>query len=210
MPTLEQFLASQAQAGTLNLLFDNAMYSLVNDLEQILKVLQSADVPFELVGGMAVNVHIMARERSRSFVTRDLDLLVQRADLERLIQAAEQSGYTAKKMMGGYMLLRPDQQPAEAVHLLFAGERSKTTQPLPHPELRPEDQQVFGLTVPVAPLRDLLVMKLNSFRPKDLVHLETLDEAGLITPDVEAELPQVLCERLTEARVIFAENKPDV
>jgi hypothetical protein len=66
------------------------------------------------------------------------------------------------------------------------------------------------MTIPVAPLKDLLQMKLNSLRPKDLIHLEVLDEAGLITPTLERGLPQALQERLKEARQQIAENKPDV
>jgi hypothetical protein len=53
-------------------------------------------------------------------------------------------------------------------------------------------------------------MKLTSLRPKDLVHLEILDEAGLITPALEEDLPPVLRERLTQARRQNAENKPDL
>src|SRR5260370_28260901 len=85
-------------------------------------------------------------------------------------------------MMGGYMLIRPDQKAGEAVHILFVGEKSKSTQSFPHPDLHPEEKHLFGLTVPVAPLKDLLQMKLTSFRPRDVAHLEILDELGLITP----------------------------
>ena len=112
--------------------------------------------------------------------------------------------------MGGYTLIRPDQDLAEAVHLIFVGEKSKSTQPLPHPALHPEEMRLFGVAIPVAPLKDVLHMKLNSLRPKDLVHLETLDDVGLITPALERELPPTLQERLKEARRQIAENKPDV
>ena len=53
-------------------------------------------------------------------------------------------------------------------------------------------------------------MKLNSLRPKDLIHLEILDDVGLITPDLELQLPPALQERLEEARKLIAANKPDV
>jgi hypothetical protein len=186
------------------------MYSLINDLERIVNALRQAGVEFEVVGGVAVNAHILELHRSRSFVTRDIDLLVHRSDLQRIGEAAEALGYQAKKMMGGYTLIRPEQDLAEAVHLIFVGERSKSTQPLPHPALHPEHRSLFGVTVPVAPLNDLLQMKLNSLRPKDLIHLETLDEAGLITPTLERGLPPALQERLKEARRQIADNKPDV
>jgi hypothetical protein len=73
-------------------------------------------------------------------------------------------------MMGGQPL-------GEAVHLLFVEEKSGSTQPFPHPALQPQLLPEFGSLVPVAPLLDLLQMKLTSFRPKDIVHLGLLDEA---------------------------------
>ena len=210
MKTFEQFVADSARHGGVNLVFESGMYSLVDDLERLLKVLQDADVNFEVVGGVAINAHILPLHRSRSFVTRDIDVLVRRNDLDRVAKAAEPLGYRARKMMGGYALIRPEQDLAEAVHLLFVGEKSKSNQPFPHPELRPEEKHLFGLSVPVAPLADLLHMKLNSLRPKDLIHLETLDDAGLITPALERGLPQALQERLKEARKQIAAYKPDV
>jgi hypothetical protein len=43
-------------------------------------------------------------------------------------------------------------------------------------------------------------MKLTSFRSKDETHLKDLDEAGLITPDVEAGLSETLRSRLVQVR----------
>ena len=149
--------------------------------------------------------------RSRSFVTRDIDLLLHRTDLEQTARAAEPLGYHAKKIMGGYMLIRPEQEAAEAIHLLFTGEKSKSTQPLPHPsELHPDEKDLLGVIIPVAPLAHLLHMKLNSLGPQDLIHIEIRDEVGLITPELERALPPVLHARLQEARKQVAANKPDI
>ncbi|HTX39233.1 MAG TPA: hypothetical protein VME43_29615 [Bryobacteraceae bacterium] len=175
----------------MNLIFEEGMYSLTNDLEQLVKALRDAGVQFEIVGGVAVNAHIFLEHRSRSFVTRDIDVLIRRNDLEQVAKATESLG-------------------SEAVHLVFAGEKSRTTQAQPHPELHPEEKHLSGIAIPVAPLRDLLQMKLNAFRLKDLVHIEILDDAGLITPAVERELPEILQQRLTEARQRIAADKPDV
>ena len=193
----------------MNLIFESGMHSLVNDLENITKTLHAAGVRFEIVGGVAVNAHILSLHRSRSFVTRDIDILVNRDDLGRITDAAESLGYQAK-MVGGYTLIRPEQDLAEAIHLIFAGEKSKSTQLSPRPALHPENKQLFDITIPVAPLMDLIRMKLNSLRPKDVIHLETLDDVGLITPVIERELSPVLQERLKEARKQIADSKPDV
>ena len=211
MQTFQEFLSDAARHGGVNLLFESAMYSLIDDLEKIASILTQANVPFEVVGGMAVNAHLLAGDqRSRTFVTKDINLLVRRDDLPAIVQAAHAAGYMPRKIVGGFMLIRPGQKPAEAVHLIFSGEKSKTTNPLPHPQIRAEQKQVFGVIVPVAALSDLVQMKLNSYRAKDLVHLQTLDACGMITPQIEQQLPAVLKERLIAARRQFALEEPDV
>ena len=68
------------------------------------------------------------------------------------------------------------------VHMLFVGEKPKSSYPVQNPDLNPGQKNLFGFTIPVAPLRDLLILKLNSLRPKDVVHLEVLDQVSFITP----------------------------
>lgn len=41
-------------------------------------------------------------------------------------------------------------------------------------------------------------MKLTSFRLKHRVHIQDLDAVRLITAEIEATLPGVLCDRLAE------------
>ena len=210
MTTAEQYRAESARAGKAHAPYEQGMASLTDDLERIVHVLNAAGVAYEVIGGVAVNAHLMQHHRSRSFVTRDVDLLIRRQDLDAVVEAGRAAGYEGRKIVGGYMLIRADQETAEAVHLVFSGERSKSTQPLPHPPLQPEMKSIFGLLVPVAPLSDLVRMKLTSFRPKDVAHLEILDETGLISASVEAALPPELESRLAMARQQFAEGRPDV
>ena len=195
---------------TAHSLYEQGMASLIDDLERIVTVLKETGIVYEVIGGVAVNAHIMAEHRSRSFVTRDVDLLIRREDLAVVVEAGSAAGYEGRKIVGGYMLIRAGQETAEAVHLVFSGERSKSTQPFPHPPLQPEMKSLFGLLVPVAPLSDLVRMKLTSFRPKDVAHLEILDETGLIGASVEGALPPKLQSRLALARQQIAEGKSDV
>ncbi len=205
MKTFQEYIHDSARHDGVNLLFETGMYSLLDDLDRIVKLLREHGIPFEVVGGMAVNAHILNERRSRSFVTRDIDLLVQRQDLEKIVTAAESAGYTGRKIFGGFMLIRRGQEPDEAIHLLFVGEKPRSSHPLPNPTLNPEEKDLpqFGVSIPVAPLHDLVQMKLNSFRPKDEAHLEILDRCGLITPSVEAHLAPILKERLELARKRF-------
>jgi len=52
----------------------------------------------------------------------------------------------------------------------------------------------------IAPVADLVKMKLTSFRDKDRVHVRDMDGVGLITPEIEAGLPEPLRQRLAEVR----------
>ena len=204
MKSFEQFLSESAQQGHTNLLFERGMYSSAEDLERILQLFAEAGVPFELIGGLAVNAHLMAAsKRSRSFLTRDIDVLVRRSDLDAIVGAAKLLGFEPKRMLGVFALIGPGQELSESVHMLFVGEKPKSTCPIQNPDLNPEDKDLFGLTVPVAPVRDLLILKLNSLRPKDVVHLEVLDQVGFITLEVEQSLPGVLRARLELARKQF-------
>jgi hypothetical protein len=62
------------------------------------------------------------------------------------------------------------------------------------------DNRGKGKGCAVAPLPDLIRMKLTSFRAKDEAHLKDLDEAGLITLEMEAGLSPTLRERLARVR----------
>lgn len=152
----------------------------MNDLDAIVTVLRGAGIPFEVVGGVAVNAHILDAHRHRAFVTSDVDLLVERADLPKIVASAEPAGYRGRRIMDGFMLIRSGQQPEEAVRLLFVGEKTRSSHPEANPRIDPEEKYLseVGVSVPVA--RDLVLMKLNSFRPKDEAHLEILDKCGLI------------------------------
>jgi hypothetical protein len=52
----------------------------------------------------------------------------------------------------------------------------------------------------IAPVPDLVRMKLTSFRLKDKVHIQDLDSAHLITSEIEDSLPEALRGRLAEVR----------
>ncbi len=111
MRTFQEFLAEAAQQGRVYLLFEQGMYSLIDDLERIVAALREVGIPFEVIGGVAVNAHILDAHRSRSCVTRDIDLLVRREDFPKIVSAAAPAGYAGRKMMGGFLLIRSGQEP---------------------------------------------------------------------------------------------------
>ena len=207
MKTFTEFVSDSLTEGHTNILFESGMYSLGEDLERILNVFGEASIPFEIVGGTAVLAHILAAEKGRrSFLTKDIDLLMHRNNLVALLAAAEKAGYEGKRIIGGYALVLPEQDLGEAVHIIFVGEKPNSAYPVVNPPLEPETKQLFGLRIPVAPVKDLLTLKLNSKRAKDQVHIELLDRAGLITPEIETHLHPELRSRLIEIRAGYEDR----
>lgn len=96
------------------------------------------------------------------------------------------------------MLMRAGERSARrAVHMMFAGEKVRPEYPEAAPDLGP-CRTIKGIRL--MPLADLVRMKLTSFRAKDEAHLKDMDQAGLITGEIEAALSPVLRERLARAR----------
>jgi hypothetical protein len=81
--------------------------------------------------------------------------------------------------------------------MIFEGEKVRPEYAAPVPQLGPY-RSIKG--VRLVPLIDLVRMKLTSFRLKDQAHLKDLDEIGLITPEMEAELIPIHRQRLAQVR----------
>jgi hypothetical protein len=73
-----------AKGGSINVMFEERLFALVGTLERIAKVLAAAEIPFELIGGGAVMVHVNRVEPSAVRNTKDIDILINRADLKRI------------------------------------------------------------------------------------------------------------------------------
>jgi hypothetical protein len=202
MSTFEQFIQDTARKGeVINLNFEERLFDLVGILHKIADPLMAADVPHELIGGLAVLIHVEEADPTHSVLTRDVDLMIQRSDLERVKEIAAQHGFRFRHTAGVDMLLYGASDSARnAVHLIFSGEKVRPNQATPNPPIRPERKAIHGRDVFVVSLVDLVRMKLSSYRDKDRVHIRSMDAAGLITPEVEKELPNELQPRLQHTR----------
>ncbi len=143
------------------------------------------------------NLHV---ERSMPFagrLTRDIDILVRRDDLAEITKVAESFGFRYRHAAGLDMLLDADApDAASAVHLIFARERVRPEHVEASPDLAPERLGDAW----VAPVAHLVRMKLTSYRFKDRAHLKDMEQAGLLTPGIEATLSSELRRRLDEVR----------
>ena len=198
--TWKQFLEeTAAKREVVNLMFEERLFNLVGVLQKITEPLANARIPYEVVGGLAVLTHVEAADPAQSVLTRDIDILIHRSDLERVIAIAESCGFQFRHAAGIDMLLYGGNV-ANPVHVLFSGEKVKPSQTVPHPPVEPEEKTVKGLSVRIIPLAQLVPMKLSANRDKDRVHIRSLDAAGLITPEIERGLPDALRTRLKQVR----------
>jgi hypothetical protein len=202
MRSFAQFLADAAQKGeAVNTLFEERLFDLVGVLHKIGDALSAEAVPYELIGGLAVLVHVEEADPAHAMLTRDVDLMVLRTDLERIKDAAIRHGFRFRHAAGLDRLLYGDTDSAKnAVHLIFSGEKVRPNQATPNPPIAPEKKRIHGKEVMVIPVPALVRMKLSSFRLKDQVHVQVMDAAGLITPEVEKVLTKELLARLQHVR----------
>ena len=148
------------------------------------KALEEAKVPYALAGGNAVAAWVSRVDESAVRNTRDVDILIRRADLDRARQALEAAGFVYRRASSlgqphglDLFLDGPKAGARDAVHVLFALEKVRPDSPAASPDVtesEPADQ--FRLLS----LDGLVRMKLNAFRDKDRTHLRDLIEVGLV------------------------------
>lgn len=168
--------------------YDTHVEQLFERLQQLHSLLTAAAVPYRIVGGLAVFIHVSERDPLRARLTPDVDAAIHRDRLPEVIEAARKVGWVYRHAAGVDMLVDAEQPTARSVvHLVFLQEEASA----------PVTTREGILLAPVA---DLVRMKLTSYRLKDRVHIQDLDAVGLIGPEIEAQLPVILRGRLAEIR----------
>jgi len=181
---------------------DRALQKVKDRLARAAAALSRAGIPYAVVGGNAVAAWVSRVDESAVRNTRDVDLLLRRADLPRATAALEAAGFHHRRvaMLGGrgtmdVFLDGPDARVRDAVHILWAGERVRDDSPEPSPDVNDaEDAGSFTLIS----LPALVRMKLSSFRDKDRMHLRDLIDIGLVDESWCGALPETLKERLQQ------------
>lgn len=187
-----------AMAMFVNTFFEERVEQLFDLAELVERVFSSAGLEYRIIGGLATYLYVEEKEPEAGRLTRDVDIAVRREDLEKIAKAAEPFGLQHRHVAGLDMLVQAGKPSARrAIHLVFTGEKVRPEYPEPTPELGAY-RKLKGLRL--VPVADLVRMKLTSFRANDEAHLKDMDDAGLITPEIEAGLSPVLAERLARAR----------
>ena len=158
--------------------------------------LNHAGIPFAVCGGNAVASWVATVDEGAVRNTRDIDLLVRRSDLDSIKTILGQAGFVFD-IVYDVVLFRdgPDGKPSEGIHLLFAGEKTRSEHLLPAPEITTVDDPA---KFPVIALESLVTMKLMSNRDKDRTHLRDLIGVGLIDATWPLKLPRELADRLQQ------------
>ena len=158
--------------------------------------LESAGVPYAVIGGNAVAAWVSKVDPGAARNTVDVDILVNRADFDSVKAAMATAGFHHRQVLGIDMFLDgPNGRPRDAVHILFAGEKVRQEYTEPAPDLTATDRLESHKLLALEPL---VVMKLTSFRRKDQVHLLDMIEVGLVDSTWLPRLPAELAGRLKE------------
>jgi hypothetical protein len=163
------------------------------------RALGTAGIPYAVIGGNAVAAWVGSRDPGAIRNTKDVDILLAKPDLERAAKVMAGAGFELAEVDGVTMFLdRDDPMPSRAVHVIFAGEKIKPSDPYPAPPIKVgirTEEQVQALDLP-----ELLVLKLIPFRRIDQVHIADLCKVGLIDDALAERIPPELRPRLEEIR----------
>ena len=167
-------------------------------LEKTARLLESNNIPYAIIGGNAVRAWVAQADEAAVRTTRDVDILLRRGDLPRVIEAMERAGFVYRHSAGIDMFLDgPEAKARDAVHVLFAGEKVKETDLIPAPDV---DESIMIEAHRTLSLESLVRMKLNVFRDKDRMHVRDMVSVGLIdetwiprySPELATRLQQIL------------------
>ena len=161
-------------------------------LRKTVGILETAGVPYAVIGGHAVRAWVAQVDEAALRTTQDVDILVRPADLPALITAMTAAGFHHRHTSGLDMFVEhPDVSARDAVHVLLVGTVERGGEPNPDivPAVRTDDLQTGALET-------LVRMKLNAFRRKDQVHLLDMISLEMIDASWPARFPEPLRERL--------------
>jgi hypothetical protein len=163
-------------------------------LRRATSTLEAAGIPYAVVGGNAVASWVSRVDEAAVRNTQDVDILLNRTDLEAAKQALGAAGFVYRHVKGIDMFLDgPGAKARDAVHILFAGEKVRAADPVAAPLVTDfDDTEWFR----VVALESLLRMKLTAFRRKDQVHVLDMIDVGLVDETWLPRLPEPLADRL--------------
>lgn len=180
--------------------WEQAVEMVYDRVRKVAATLDRHGLSYQVVGGLAVAAWVHSSDPEAVRATRDVDLVVRREDLPAIQAVLEKEGYRYREAAGLRTFLIPGSERASsAIHVLFSDEKVRPQDLYPVPALSQEPPRP-GTEYAVAPIHELLRMKLTSFHLKDKVHILDMIRVGLITPEIENTLPPDLMARFQELK----------
>ncbi|MBA4030881.1 MAG: hypothetical protein C0478_08320 [Planctomyces sp.] len=156
--------------------------------------LETAHVPYAVVGGNAVANWVSRIDEAAVRFTADVDLLFRRDDIPAAIEALQVAGFIHRHAAGiDFFTDGPEGKFRDAVHIVKANEKVREEYVAPAPDV---DESEAGPSYRVISLEALVRMKLTSFRDKDRTHLRDILDVGLIDATWPAQYHPELGRRL--------------
>lgn len=159
-----------------------------NRMRRASRALEEAHIQYAIIGGNAIAAWVATVDEAAVRNTRDVDLMLSRADFDSARDALEAAGFTHRRSGGLTMFLdTPESKALDAVHIIFVEES------FGQPAL---SNAVPLRGVKILDLEDLVKIKLSVWRRKDQVHVEDLIQLGLVDETWVSRLPEDLAARL--------------
>jgi hypothetical protein len=175
---------------------NRAVEKIQERLEKTASALEAAQIPYAIIGGNAVRAWVAQADEAAVRTTRDVDILVRRADFEATKIAMEAAGFVYRHVKSIDMFLDgPNSKARDAVHVLFAGEKVRESDFVASPDV---SESVSINDHNTLALESLVRMKLNAFRRKDQMHLIDMLDVELIDESWVGRYPPPLAARLQQ------------
>ena len=159
------------------------------------RTLESAGLPYAVAGGNAIAAWVGAVDEGAVRFTKDVDILLRRADLPQAITAMAAAGFVYRHVAGMDVFLDGQgTRVSDAVHLVFSGEKVRPHEAMPNPDVTEAERSTEGFRV--LSLQALVQIKLTAYRDKDRTHLRDMIDVGLIDASWTARFPAELGARL--------------
>jgi hypothetical protein len=156
--------------------------------------LESAGVPYAVIGGNAVMAWVEQADESAVRFTQDVNLVLRREDLDRAREALGRAGFVHRRSAGIDMFLDgPGAKARDAVHVIFSGEKVRPEYVAAVPDVT---ESVSFKSYRVLALEAVVRMKLTSYRDKDKTHVRDMIGVGLVDATWPARYPPELAARL--------------
>lgn len=155
-----------------------------------------AEIDYAIIGGRAAMAWVDSVDDGASRTTPNVDYLVERADLNRVIDAICHDGWIHQIISGWHTFAENSTIKFHSrVRLVFANEWFRPTNLLPTPSL---SESLWLNEIRVVSLEALVRMKLTAFRTVDRVHLDDLLSVELYDPSWISRFPSEFASRLQQ------------